>query len=76
MHIIARIRLLNYSFGRCAEDNKDKDALPHDCYDFQEKKALRWDRSISTRREVKTSNCPWTTDDSISLITHDRDQRT
>lgn len=71
MHVIARIRFFDYSFGWCAKDNEDNDALRHDWYDFQEKRALRWDRSISARRdtEVETSNCPWTADDSISLIT-------
>lgn len=71
MHVIARIRFFDYSFGWCAKDNEDNDALRHDWYDFQEKRALRWDRSINARRdtEVETSNCPWTADDSISLIT-------
>lgn len=53
MHVIARIRLFDYSFDRCVEDNKDNVALRHDCYDFREKRALRWDRSISARPRLK-----------------------
>lgn len=53
MRVIARIRLFDYSFDRCAKDNKDNVALRHDCYDSRGKKALRWDRSISARPRLK-----------------------